>query len=514
MEVDAPVPEEHVQLEVPALAPDVVGDSSAVHTTDAQASKTKRRSDKLVAFVANFTLTRAEMLRATPAHRVLSWLGMALHEGPFGADWYRYSAQTTEISQFWSHSWHGNKWFKIILLYLVCNGAPALVFGTLAVLVATVPLVWSGVTDNYWVHMVGLLTSTLVLLMWRPSKKVFVDKLCISQHDAKLQSEGVVNVGATVKNSKSMLACWDSTYLERLWCILEVAAFIKTHEESKLIIRPTAWAPAAVFLFLTNWILEAMSNILRSWVVDDSQWTTLGSYEYLEAHVRSTASKAIIFVPLTIVVVHYWRVHTRALETASRKLLSFRFDQDIRCHCCTINHIHPVTGRAMTCDHNTIRECLCLWFGSVQQFEEIMRDRVFHVFKGSSGRQSIPYLWILATRVPNLWSGIWLAVQTAYWSDIATTAAMTFLLLGTWLVTVPLWLRVLLQMAYKLRHKRDSWWKEFLIDLALALCQLLFEIVYNAADTLLVFLLEDVWAASYILLLVLVLLAIVVFWRC
>eukprot|EP00439_Symbiodinium_sp_Y106_P013393 s3914_g1.t3 len=43
MEVDAPVPEEHVQLEVPALAPDVVGDSSAVHTTDAQASKTKRR---------------------------------------------------------------------------------------------------------------------------------------------------------------------------------------------------------------------------------------------------------------------------------------------------------------------------------------------------------------------------------------------------------------------------------------------------------------------------------------
>ena len=97
----------------------------------------------------------------------------------------------------------------------------------------------------------------------------------------------------------------------------------------------------------------------------------------------------------------------------------------------------------MTCDHNTIRECLCLWFGSVQQFEEIMRDRVFHVFKGSSGRQSIPYLWILATRVPNLWSGIWLAVQTAYWSDIATTAAMTFLLLGTWLVTVPLWLRVL-----------------------------------------------------------------------
>ena len=39
---------------------------------------------------------------------------------------------------------HGNKWFKIILLYLVCNGAPALVFGTLAVLVATVPLVpWS-----------------------------------------------------------------------------------------------------------------------------------------------------------------------------------------------------------------------------------------------------------------------------------------------------------------------------------------------------------------------------------
>ncbi|CAE7838982.1 unnamed protein product [Symbiodinium sp. CCMP2592] len=259
--------------------------------------------------------------------------------------------------------------------------------------------------------------------------------------------------------------------------------------------------------------VSALIAAWKSWFVDDSEWASLGTYEYLYAHVRSTAAKAIISVPLTMVVVHYWRAHIRALETASRRLLSFRFDQDIRCHCCAISHIHPVTGRAMICDHYTIRECLCLWFGSVQQFEQIMQDRVFHVFKGSSGRQSIPYHWIVATGVPNLWSGIWIGVQTAYWSDIATTAAMTFLLLCAWLVTLPLWQRLLLQMAYKLRQKH-CWWKEFLIDLALALCYLSFEILYNIADTLLVFLLEDVWASGYILQLATVLPAIVVFRRC
>ena len=228
-EVDAIVPDEHIS---PESLP-ILGDHEqeeyvrkAVATLSATLSK----------HLSSFRLTRADILRVTAARHVLWCGGRAMRGTAYSDDLHQYSQVAETIAQFWSHSWHGPSWSKISLLSVICNGCPALLCGTLGVAIATVLVLQFG-ASHLWTLVAGLLVSCLTFIFWQPSKRVFVDKICINQADDRRRLEGVVNVCAFAKRSESMLVCWDGTYAQRLWCVLEMAAFIKTHEEAGLLLR-------------------------------------------------------------------------------------------------------------------------------------------------------------------------------------------------------------------------------------------------------------------------------------
>ena len=108
------------------------------------------------------------------------------------------------------------------LLVVVCNGFPAAVMGTLS-LAAGQLLVWNCILpsdDKAPTAMLCFCTCivvcSLTFVFWRSRGKVYLDKICINQTDAKLRTEGVLNVGAFLRSSKSMLVCWDTTYMRRL----------------------------------------------------------------------------------------------------------------------------------------------------------------------------------------------------------------------------------------------------------------------------------------------------------
>lgn len=55
-----------------------------------------------------------------------------------------------------------------------------------------------------------------------------------------------MSMGAFLKNSEKFLLLWDDTYVSRLWCMLEFAAFLKSHgpaAEESIVIRPMITAP-------------------------------------------------------------------------------------------------------------------------------------------------------------------------------------------------------------------------------------------------------------------------------
>ena len=149
---------------------------------------------------------------------------------PRSKNFFDWSFVVQEIDEFLSHSWHGNQLWKAMLLILVKNGLHACIFGTLAALLMATLVLFHHVPDlpkltilesdaeeptSIWCLTTGMLVAIATLLLWRPKQHVFLDSICIDQSSAFTKAEGVLNMGAFLKRSNSMLVLWDSSYVER-----------------------------------------------------------------------------------------------------------------------------------------------------------------------------------------------------------------------------------------------------------------------------------------------------------
>lgn len=91
-----------------------------------------------------------------------------------------------------------------------------------------------------------------------------MDMACIHQGDPDLKSEGVLNIGAFLKNSKKLLVLWDSTYSSRAWCMFELAAFLQSHQSEvnlPIDIKPVVIAPAT-FAFVVGNIFMLLCEVI------------------------------------------------------------------------------------------------------------------------------------------------------------------------------------------------------------------------------------------------------------
>ena len=138
--------------------------------------------------------TRPEIVRAVPIGRVLAGFGRPLRRSE--GDFYGLSKQAGKIQAFWSHSWQGPPWKKILALIFLYNSTAASVLSTAAA-VCVIPLyvfqvLPSFVSSSVWCSLVGSVTYLLTLFFWRrPSRTAFVDRCCIHQSDPRLKAEGV-----------------------------------------------------------------------------------------------------------------------------------------------------------------------------------------------------------------------------------------------------------------------------------------------------------------------------------
>ena len=212
-------------------------------------------------------VTSPELLRATRAYSALRCCGRALHHS-FSGDLHHKSFPTDSFDCFWSHSWHGSSWQKILLLMVVYNGQAALIAGHIAAVLG-MSLFYLELLPSYsrhyqlvgdvganyyygpWGLAFGCATTFCMLFVWHPRSKIFLDRICIHQVNEDRKKQGIFSLGGFLRRSGSMLVMWDSTYPTRLWTVFELAAFLKSHgDESPLLIRPTILGPTAIALFV------------------------------------------------------------------------------------------------------------------------------------------------------------------------------------------------------------------------------------------------------------------------
>ena len=119
----------------------------------------------------------------TPAHVVHAGFGRVLRGGPYCTNVFDKSVQSHML---WSHGW---ALAKVMMLFVVCNGFPAAVAGTLSLATGQLlvgncilPCDDKGPTATLCFS-TNLVVCGLAFVFWRSSKKVFLDKIYIHQID-------------------------------------------------------------------------------------------------------------------------------------------------------------------------------------------------------------------------------------------------------------------------------------------------------------------------------------------
>ena len=178
--------------------------------------------DWIVDMVASMEATRPEIIRGVPVHCALRGCGQAMRGKQRGL--YKFSCATTEIDEFWSHSWHTSAWMKFVTAWYLNSGVIAVAFGMVGAVLGCVlhaveglpATVDNGFCKSQWSVLIGLTFYCLSFMFWRVRKLVFLDFLCINQEDDGLKGEAMISMGAILKSSASMLVLWDPSWVQRL----------------------------------------------------------------------------------------------------------------------------------------------------------------------------------------------------------------------------------------------------------------------------------------------------------
>ncbi|CAE7274973.1 unnamed protein product [Symbiodinium sp. CCMP2592] len=347
--------------------------------------------------VAKMDVVNPEVLRVTPVFRALERFAVALRVDSAG-DFFHKSHRSQQISTFWSHSWHGGHWKKILTIVTLYNGTAAVVLSLLTgacmmmlFSVGNLPGIDRGWWDDSflwscWSTFSGFVVACLAMMFWRPRTGVFLDRICISQNDARLKTEAIFSLAGLLKNSDRMLILWDPTWTERLWCLFELAAFLKskTSRQQHLIVRPIFMGPLTIAVYLT---FAAFAMPIAT-VPVDTERTIL---QMLSAIVLCML---VVAVPTASTIRSYFR----DLDTMKLQLSSISVDST-RSSCCDLNHLSS-SGERMLCDRKIVKECVKTWFGSELAFEDTVRTEVSDILNRDLTQKVFSTPWALGVSSP------------------------------------------------------------------------------------------------------------------
>ncbi|KAF4722001.1 hypothetical protein FOZ63_002451 [Perkinsus olseni] len=169
------------------------------------------------------------------------------------------SAPVKSIDIFLSHSWLADGFWKQVAL-LICCGSPStyvvtLMSSMLGALFFTSRIRYD-IPFEIVVLILGfasfLLSLSIIPLFKHRNTMVFLDKCCIPQN-AIAKSYGISRLADYLRVSNKLLILWSPDYLERLWCVYELAVFLRTHKKEDVILVNMNHLKLCVSLMLLQW---------------------------------------------------------------------------------------------------------------------------------------------------------------------------------------------------------------------------------------------------------------------
>ncbi|CAE7655663.1 unnamed protein product [Symbiodinium sp. CCMP2456] len=450
---------------------DIPSEFSGASDEDARDDRAGRQLVQFyIAFINQMEATRPEILRGVPVWKLLRYLPSAWLREKLD-DLHGLSQQAMQFDQFWSHSWRGSAWTKYTNMLYLHNCMPASIAGTLSASVAC-GLVSAGFLGarQGWCILFGLVAFCTALLLWRPRKLVFLDIACIHQTDEDRKGEAIISMGAFLKQSTSMLVLWDPTWVTRLWCTFEVAAFLHSRSPGckvDLQIIPPLLGPALLGCEMLFCVLGVV-------------------YVYIESSLASSdeaSDEAIVVGELYILLVgilgllfgfvtHALRGHARSVDTLQEQLRCFKVEH-ARSACCDHGH-----DDMSLCDREIILECIAAWYKSLDSFEMQVQTEVRMAIIDQLAYKAFSYQRTLQVFTPYVWIRLGYAASNA--SDPSRQVVDIAQTLTYFLAIIPMMDKLAFRLCYRWRARGRRLYLDFLLSLAVAILALLFYIACYA----------------------------------
>eukprot|EP00438_Fugacium_kawagutii_P023953 Skav232715 [mRNA] locus=scaffold4051:2239:3864:+ [translate_table: standard] len=224
-----------------------------------------------------------ELFRATTAWRIfaLSCFNFSGHTSESSSSQYASLPEVSSVDFFISHSWHCSSLSKRLAFCHFLNLGMAIATSGLACLLGALTLVvraggsFTGVAQEpaYLQQCLLLYLPMLVFLgaylfgHYFDSRSFWLDQLCVSQTNAEMKSRTLQAIPAFVAKSTQMMALWDTTYFQRLWCNYELALHAKSSANTQAICVIPTWMPSWVLSSFAMLSVVSISTAGQTWSI-------------------------------------------------------------------------------------------------------------------------------------------------------------------------------------------------------------------------------------------------------
>ncbi|CAK9067569.1 unnamed protein product [Durusdinium trenchii] len=200
--------------------------------------------------------------------------------------------QVSEVDFFISHSWACPSWKKflaacfhlnldaaIVLSNLTCFGGVLILRAHAGSFVGIASACQGWLQSALMFYPMGVFLATFFFGHLVSRRSFWIDGVCINEETLLAKYHTIQAIPAFVAYSKQMLVLWDCTYLERLWCLYEIAVFAKTsqtHDTTFVPIWAAIWTLTtmiAIFLASVSYLdtlpphldLDTEGSLFLSW---------------------------------------------------------------------------------------------------------------------------------------------------------------------------------------------------------------------------------------------------------
>lgn len=235
---------------------------------------------------------KSSIVRAVTSADVLRNHGKQLRNRKGNKASYSLSFPTRDFDGFLSHSWRDSGFLKYLALCYYYNRWHATLAGFAAAMVASYlnvkigsplpiaefPSMCAGdLPRRTTVEISAAFVATFLLVLLyghsflptfllRP-KKLFLDKVCIDQTDPVRKRAGIVALDSFIHASKNMIVLYNNDYLERLWCVYELAAYTAfdlKEDGSNIVFLPLLKAPTVLGMMIVLYCFPLGEYIVAS----------------------------------------------------------------------------------------------------------------------------------------------------------------------------------------------------------------------------------------------------------